>query len=140
MKQINYKLMKSILIILVFINCTKNQSNAEIETQEDISQYHQKYMSYIVKAQGGLRMRKLPDPNSDLILTVPENSVVFKVGDSQVKYETDKLQGTWVKVVYKLNFGYVFSGFLKENSSPKNLINYLHINEGSHLSFTYDVI
>ncbi len=131
--------MKLILFFLLCLFCCDEKLKKPEQEKKDTNQSEPvyEYNSYLVKAKSGLRMRKSPDTNAEVIQSIPQNAIVFKVGDTKIIEELEGKQGTWVKVDYKFKTGYVFSGFLDKNTTKRNLLDSIFITE-SELFFPDD--
>ncbi|WCL50808.1 SH3 domain-containing protein [Leptospira sp. GIMC2001] len=130
----------SILIIFFVLYCSENKSDKQnvILSEEKSSQHNEVYSNFIVTAKSGLVLREIPDASSQAILTIPWNSIVHKIEDTNLFFITENVEGKWFKVVYNFSIGYVFSGFLKEDTTSKSNIEYLFIDSKPEVQFEYD--
>lgn len=83
--------------------------------------------TWYVAAQSGLRLRKLPDPNSETLTTVPYGQAIeIKIPEYSENmrqytftYESEGFQGSWWETTYQGKKGYIFSAFLFPVPPPK---------------------
>lgn len=71
-----------------------------------------KPVKMVVNANGGLRIRKLPDVNSEKIGLIPDGSTIDSYGEILNEMTIDGKTGKWMKIKYDNITGYSFSGFL----------------------------
>ncbi|MCT8335869.1 SH3 domain-containing protein [Leptospira sp. 85282-16] len=111
--------MKKILIIIIgttfFFNYCKKSNNEKNLTII-------KPIKMIVNANGGLRIRKLPDINSEKIGLIPDGSVIESYGDVLQEMAIDGKNGKWMKIKHYDIVGYSFSGFLIHEDAFTNPI------------------
>lgn len=95
---------------------------------------------YTVIAPSGLNLRASPGPQGKKIVTLPHGTAVAALYDDEPTVEAtieDKL-GYWLKVQYRTDTGYVFSGFLEQGAMtvpPTNInFDYRLLEPGVHCS------
>ena len=85
---------------------------------EDVRAYLQKErfktMRWIA-ADDGLRMRKAPNLDADIICVIPNRERVVLLEETDILYTISGVEGKWCKVKWKDKTGWVFGGFLAEN-------------------------
>lgn len=94
---------------------------------------------YYINSKSGLNLRSKPSINSDTLVTIPYHQKVNLIEKTDISDNHGGLDGTWWKVRWYQNEGYVFSAFLKENlikaeinySYEIKLIRNIHIFESS---------
>ncbi len=75
-----------------------------------------------VVAYSGLNLRETPDNNASAILTIPYGKIVTVLPFDQICVtiqEIDYARGSWVKVNFEGQTGYVFDGFLSPLAVPQ---------------------
>lgn len=72
-----------------------------------------------VKAISGLRLRKEPNPSSELLLTIPFGAVLQSLDSiSTGQFVVEGKSGKMIKVKYENREGYVFDGFTIPGATP----------------------
>ncbi|TGM26176.1 MULTISPECIES: SH3 domain-containing protein [Leptospira] len=81
-----------------------------------------KPIKMVVNANGGLRIRRAPDVNSEKIGLIPDGSIVDSYGEILNEMTIDGKTGKWMKIKYLDIIGYSFSGFLIHEDKFSNPI------------------
>lgn len=81
-----------------------------------------KPIKMVVNANGGLRIRRAPDVNSEKIGLIPDGSIVDSYGEILNEITIDGKTGKWMKIKYLDIIGYSFSGFLIHEDKFSNPI------------------
>ncbi len=117
------KTLTILFVLTLFLNYCK-ESNAK----KDILLI--KPVKMVVNANGGLRIRKSPDVNSEKIGLIPDGSIIDSYGEILNEMTIHGKTGKWMKIKYLDIVGYSFSGFLiHENKFSTPVENEKTINE-----------
>lgn len=81
-----------------------------------------KPIKMVVNANGGLRIRRAPDVNSEKIGLIPDGSIIDSYGEILNEITIDGKTGKWMKIKYLDIIGYSFSGFLIHEDKFSNPI------------------
>lgn len=109
--------MKKLLTILIGITFLVN-SCKESNSKKDAVLI--KPVKMVVNANGGLRIRKAPDVNSEKIGLIPDGSIIDSYGEILNEMTIDGKTGKWMKIKYLDIVGYSFSGFLIHEDKLSN--------------------
>lgn len=124
----------TIILVLIFVSCKKNNKQAVKESENVISQKATKTKKEIVKkntfivtAENGINIRENPILESKRIGSIPFGSKIdiLETTNEELKIKDNgkEIKGNWVKIkTYNypyyysegIEFGYVFNGFLKK--------------------------
>jgi hypothetical protein len=88
-----------------------------IEAQEAVR--CERNVVYGVIAPSGLRMRSKPNTKSDIVVTVPYDSLVIACTETFGAFSTSETKGYWRSVQYHEHEGYMYDGFLIPRNSKR---------------------
>jgi len=71
-----------------------------------------------VDAEGGLRMRSIPDLKGEKITTIPNHKKVSILEEKEDTIHISGKSGKWTKISYNGTEGWVFGGFLSDKKFP----------------------
>lgn len=112
-------IMKKTLIITILLvssfNCKKNQTT---EIKEKFQEFPPKAM--LIQANGGLRLRETPNINGNILVVIPNGSIIKTYGNVSQEETQQGKKGKWTRVKYLHYSGFVFSGFLSEKFDQKD--------------------
>jgi uncharacterized protein YgiM (DUF1202 family) len=109
-------------------NRENDEEDIEIVGNDDDSNGDEDYNISIDKLRGkkyinaysGLNMRESPGLDGEVILSIPYNSEVEVISTRDEVLEIDSKTGVWVRITYKNQIGWVFSGYLMEEPMEVN--------------------
>lgn len=91
----------------------ENKDENSIENEGSLSEEDNSDSPYrYIKAKSGLRMRKEPELDAELILSIPFNKRVEIIEERDEGFIIDGVYGNWTRVSYDNTLGWVFGGFL----------------------------
>jgi hypothetical protein len=98
------------LVLIFFVFCSK-----ENETKVSMIKY--------INAEGGLKMRDLPDANGKVVTLIPNASEVSVIKETGSEIEISGKKGKWTEVSYTNKTGWVFGGFLSKEKPESEVTN-----------------
>jgi len=77
------------------------------------------FSQFYVAARSGLNVREYGDPTARVLATIPYGTAVTDMSDDYYgSYTSEGIHGSWRKITYNGQTGYVFTGFLLPYPAP----------------------